>query len=335
MRFIDEATIWVSGGKGGDGLVCFRREKFVPRGGPDGGDGGRGGSVVIAADEGLKTLLDFHFHQKFKASDGAPGGSSNKTGKNGEDTILKVPVGTMVFDENGELLADIDSAGATFVAARGGRYGMGNARFALPWRRTPYIATEGGPGDQRTIKLELKLLADVGLVGLPNAGKSSLINHLSRAQARVADYPFTTLVPNLGVVSAGDATFVLADMPGLIEGASEGAGLGHQFLRHCERTSLLVHMVDVSSTEAPVKDFETVRMELEAYGTDLQKKPFILVASKIDVPGCGDNVAALRAAAGALHVDFYAISSMSGEGVTDLVAAMARGVFGHDRREWY
>jgi len=334
MRFIDEAKIWVCGGKGGDGLVAFRREKFVPRGGPNGGDGGRGGNVIIIADEGLKTLLDFHFHQKFQAEDGAKGGTSNKTGRNGEDTILKVPVGTMIFDENGELLADIDSVDATFVAARGGRYGMGNARFALPWRRTPFISTDGGPGDERTLRLELKLLADVGLIGLPNAGKSSLINHLSRAQARVADYPFTTLIPNLGVVTAGNASFVLADMPGLIEGASEGAGLGHQFLKHCERTSILVHMVDVSSSEDPVRDFETIRRELDAYGTDLQKKPFILVASKMDVPGSEAGAMLLMEVAARMNIEFFAVSSMSGEGIGDLVSAMAKGVFGGERRGW-
>ncbi|HNZ03234.1 MAG TPA: GTPase ObgE [Myxococcota bacterium] len=334
MRFIDEARIWVCGGRGGNGMVCFRREKFVPKGGPDGGDGGRGGNVVLEGDEGLKTLLDFHFNQKFKAEDGAPGGSTNKTGRNGDDLVLKVPVGTMVFDENGELLADIDQAGARFVAARGGRYGLGNARFALPWRRAPYIATEGGPGDELNLRLELKLLADVGLVGLPNAGKSTLINHLSRAQARVADYPFTTLVPNLGVVKIGDRSFVVADMPGLISGASDGAGLGHQFLKHCERTSILVHMVDVSSTADPIADFRTVRSELEAYGTDLQNKPFLMVASKIDVPGCEAAALALSEEAARLGVDFHSISAMSGEGVKELVVAMSRGVFGPGRPEW-
>jgi len=334
MRFIDEATIWVCGGKGGNGMVCFRREKFVPRGGPDGGDGGRGGDVVIVAEEGLKTLLDFHFHQKFLAQDGAAGGSTNKTGRHGDDTVLKVPVGTMIFDENGELLADIDKPGERFVVARGGRYGLGNARFALPWRRTPYISTDGGPGEQRTIRLELRLLADVGLVGLPNAGKSTLINHLSRAQARVADYPFTTLVPNLGVVTVGDCSFVVADMPGLIEGASEGAGLGHQFLKHCERTSILVHMVDVSSTDDPIRDFQTIRAELQAYGTDLQKKRFILVATKIDVPGSEENALRLEEEAGKLGVEFFAISAMSGEGIKDLLTAMARGVFGGDPRDY-
>ena len=334
MRFIDEATIWVSGGKGGNGQVSFRREKFVPKGGPDGGDGGRGGDVVLQGDEGLKTLLDFHFHQKFIAEDGAAGQGSNKTGRDGRDKILKVPVGTMVFDENGELLADIEAHDATFIVARGGRYGLGNARFALPWRQAPFFSTEGGPGDQRTVRLELKLLADVGLVGLPNAGKSSLINHLSRAQAKVADYPFTTIVPNLGVVVVADRSFVIADMPGLIEGASEGAGLGHQFLRHCERTSLLAHLVDVSSTEDPEADFRVVRNELEAHGTGLGAKRFILVASKVDVPGCEENALKLEALAERLKVRFFAISAMSGEGVADLCRAMAEGVFRPDPETW-
>ena len=335
MRFIDEATIQVSGGKGGNGLVCFRREKFVPKGGPDGGDGGKGGDVILEADEGLKTLLDFHYRQKFAAENGAPGGNSNKTGRGGKDLTLKVPVGTMVFDENGELLADIDAADSTWVAARGGRYGQGNARFALPWRQAPIFSTEGLPGEHKTLRLELKLMADVGLVGLHNAGKSSLINNLSRAGARVGDYPFTNLVPNLGVVSVVDRSFVIADMPGLIEGAADGAGLGHQFLRHCERTTLLVHLVDASAEDSdPISDFRSIRSEIEAYGTGIQQRKYFLVASKVDVPGCEENAACLENLAAELKVPFFAISSISGEGIKELTKAMAEFVFYQDREEY-
>lgn len=330
MRFIDEAKIWVCAGKGGNGVCSFRREKFVPRGGPDGGDGGRGGDVILEADEGMKTLLDFHFRQKFIAENGVKGADGNKTGRDGKDMIVKVPVGTMVFNEDGELLTDLDTHGQTFIIAKGGRYGLGNARFCLPWRRVPTITTEGADGEQKNLRLELKLLADVGLVGLPNAGKSTLINHISRAQAKVADYPFTTIIPNLGVVVIGDKSFVIADMPGLIEGASDGAGLGLQFLRHCERTSLLVHMVDVSTSTDPAKDFNVIRAELGAHGSDLGKKNFIIVASKIDVPGCEANIKALKKLATKHKVPFFAVSAMSGEGVRELVKVMARSVFNAD-----
>jgi len=328
MRFVDEALVNVRSGRGGNGLVSFRREKFVPRGGPDGGDGGRGGDVVVRADPGLKTLLDFRYRRKYAAGDGASGGKNRRTGRSGADLVLRVPVGTLVMTEAGEALADLDAPDAELMVARGGRPGAGNARLALPWRQAPDFARKGGEAETVDLRFELKLLADVGLVGLPNAGKSTLINRVSKARARVADYPFTTLVPNLGMVSLGlNASFVVADLPGLIAGAAGGAGLGLQFLRHCERTKVLVHLVDVASGADPVQSFRTVERELAAHGAGLEGKPLIVVANKVDMPGTEAACEALRGLAARRGLPFHAISALTGAGVADIVREMARRVF--------
>jgi len=325
MKFVDEAVITVRSGRGGDGLVSFRREKFVPRGGPDGGDGGRGGDVVLVADGGLKTLLDYHYRRIHKAGNGERGGRANRTGKSGRDVLLRVPPGTVVVDHaTGEVIADLTEPGQQVVVARGGAPGQGNARFALPWRQAPDFATPGKPGEEKQIRLELKLLADIGLVGLPNAGKSTLINRISAAKAKVADYPFTTLVPNLGVVSAGspDATFVVADLPGLIEGAAQGAGLGQKFLRHIERTMAIAHLVDAAQ-EDPVRALETVERELLSYGAGLERKPTLVVATKLDLPGAEQGARLIEAAARERGAPFFAISALTGLGIKDLVWQMA------------
>lgn len=334
MRFIDEAVIEVRSGRGGDGRVSFRREKFVPKGGPDGGDGGRGGDVILHAHPHLKTLLEYHFKRKFKAPDGDPGGTSNKTGRSGEALVLHVPVGTVVFPETGgEPLGDLVAPGQQLVVAVGGKPGAGNQHFALPWRQTPGFAKAGGDGEMRVLRLELKLLADIGLVGLPNAGKSTLINRVSAAKAKVADYPFTTLVPNLGVVAIGDRSFVVADLPGLIEGAAEGVGLGHQFLRHCERTRALVHLVDAATADDPIAELDRVRNELVKYGRGLERRPWMLVAGKTDLPDASAGTEALRAEAQRRGVPFLAISSFTGQGIRELVVAMA-GMALADPDEW-
>jgi GTP-binding protein len=324
MRFVDEVVITVRSGKGGNGLVSFHREKYVPHGGPDGGDGGRGGDVIFVAEQGLKTLLDFHYHRKHAAENGADGGNNNKTGRGGKDVVLKVPVGTVIFPaEGGEPLADLAEAGRQVVVARGGKAGHGNQNFCLPWRQAPDFATPGGPAVELELRLELKLLADIGIIGLPNAGKSTLINRISAAKAKVADYPFTTLVPNLGVVSLGpDRTFVVADLPGLIEGAAAGAGLGIQFLRHCERTRALVHMVDASGPD-PVGALQTVERELAAHGGGLADRPVVIVANKIDMPDTEAAVEALRAEAAARRAPFFTLSGLTGLGLKPLVQRMA------------
>lgn len=283
MQFIDQATIQVQAGDGGDGMASFRREKYVPAGGPSGGNGGRGGSVILVADPNLQTLLDFRYAHIFKAENGSRGGSSNKTGATGRDRLIEVPCGTVVMDaETGEFLGDLVRPGQTLRVAEGGKGGLGNRYFLSNRNRAPEHALPGLPGEQRTIQLELKLLAEVGIIGLPNAGKSTLISSLSAARPKVADYPFTTLVPNLGVVRkpTGDGT-VFADIPGLIEGAHLGAGLGHEFLRHIERTRLLLHLVDLTAAD-PVADFHTIQSELLAYGHGLGDRPQIIVLNKVD-----------------------------------------------------
>lgn len=284
--FIDRAKIKIKAGDGGDGVTAFRREKFVPRGGPSGGDGGRGGSVWLEADEGLNTLLHLRYNPEHKADRGRHGEGSNRHGKDGEDTVVKVPVGTQVFDvASGEIIFDFTEAGQRFLAAKGGKGGWGNSHFATPTRRAPKFHYTGRPGEEKELQLELKLIADVGLVGFPNAGKSTLISVISAAKPKIADYPFTTLEPNLGVVDLGDyKTFVVADIPGLIEGASEGAGLGDRFLRHVERTKLILHLVDVSSLAGrnPVEDYEILNRELANYNQDLAERPQIVVATKTD-----------------------------------------------------
>lgn len=333
MRFVDEATITVRSGRGGDGVVTFRREKYVPRGGPDGGDGGRGGHVIVRADPGLRSLLDYRYRRSYRAEDGGRGGPNRRTGRNGRDQVLRVPVGTVVMREDGEALADLARAGDEVVVCRGGHGGRGNARFARPWRQAPDFATPGGEAEQAVIRLELRLLADIGIVGLPNAGKSSLINRVSAAKARVADYPFTTLVPNLGVVEVSPGvTFVVADMPGLVAGASRGVGLGARFLRHCERARALLYLVDAGGGGDPVEALRTVEAELRAHSEDLAARPALVAANKCDLPGSDVAAEALRREAERLSRPFFAVSALTGAGVPDLVRAMARLALGEPGR---
>jgi GTP-binding protein len=325
--FIDEVIISVKAGDGGNGCLAFRREKYVPRGGPSGGDGGHGGDVVLVASEHHNTLLHFRFNPEHKAQRGRHGEGSQRTGHDGASIDVPTPVGTVVYDaETGELLHDFTAPGDRFIVARGGRGGKGNARFATSTHQTPTEHEDGKPGEERRLRLELKLLADVGLVGFPNAGKSTLISRISAARPKIADYPFTTLVPNLGVVSADDdRTFVVADIPGLIEGAHEGHGLGTQFLRHIERTRLLAHLVDVSEITGrdPVHDFEVVMGELASFSEDLAHKPMIVVATKLDAAQDPDRVASLEKLARDRGLAFFKISSVTGEGIDALKRAMS------------
>jgi GTPase len=325
--FIDEVRIRVRAGDGGNGCLAFRREKYVPRGGPSGGDGGRGGDVVFVASEHHNTLLHFRFNPEHVAQRGRHGEGSNKTGRDGASIEVPVPVGTMVYDdETGELLHDFTRARERFVVARGGRGGRGNQHFATPTHQAPTEHEPGHPGEEKRLRLELKLLADVGLVGFPNAGKSTLISRISAARPKIADYPFTTLEPNLGVVSVGDETFVVADIPGLIAGAHLGHGLGVQFLKHIERTRLLAHLVDVSETSGrdPVDDFRIVMEELESFSPELVRKPMFLVASKVDVAQNRARVSGLRKLAKVKHLPFFEVSSVTGEGIEELKYKMAQ-----------
>jgi GTPase len=329
--FIDEVRIRVKAGDGGNGILAFRREKYVPKGGPSGGDGGRGGDVVLYASKDYNTLLHFRFNPEHTAQRGRHGEGSNRTGRDGESIEAPVPVGTIVYDEEtGEKLFDFTRDGERFTAAKGGRGGRGNQHFATSTHQTPTEHEPGKPGQEKRLRLELKLLADVGLVGFPNAGKSTLISRISAARPKIADYPFTTLVPNLGVVSAGDnRSFVVADIPGLIEGAHEGAGLGIQFLRHVERTRLLVHLVDVSEASGrdPVNDFEVIFEELANFSSEMLEKPMIVVASKIDVAQDPARIEAVEALAASKGLPFLRLSSVTGEGVEALKRAMAEVVF--------
>jgi GTP-binding protein len=328
--FIDEARIQVKAGNGGNGCLAFRREKFVPRGGPSGGDGGRGGDVVMVASNNHNTLLHFRFNPEHKAERGRHGEGSNRTGRDGHSIDLPVPVGTVVYDDTtGEVLHDFTTAGERFVVARGGRGGRGNQHFATPTHQAPTEHEPGRTGEEKRLRLELKLLADAGLVGFPNAGKSTLISRISAAHPKIADYPFTTLAPNLGVVSVDDRTFVVADIPGLIEGAHLGAGLGVQFLRHIERTRMLVHLVDVSESSGrdPVHDFHVIMEELASFDPNLVKKPMILVASKIDVAQDPQRIESVRQLARDIGLPFHAISSVTGEGIEPLKFAMAAEIF--------
>ena len=324
--FIDEVSISVKAGDGGNGCLAFRREKYVPRGGPSGGDGGHGGDVVLVASLHYNTLLHFRFNPEHKAERGRHGEGSNRTGRNGESIELPVPVGTTVYDkETGEQLFDFTEAGQKFVVARGGRGGRGNARFATATHQAPTEHEDGQPGEEIQLRLELKLLADVGLVGFPNAGKSTLISRFSAARPKIADYPFTTLEPHLGVVEAGERTFIMADIPGLIEGAHEGHGLGDRFLRHIERTKLLVHLVDVSdfSGRDPVHDFDVILDELASFSPALAEEPMIVVASKIDACQDQSRIAALREKAEMKNLPFFEISSVTGAGLEPLRYAIA------------
>ena len=325
--FIDEVVISVKAGDGGNGCLAFRREKFVPRGGPSGGDGGLGGDVAMVASPHYNTLLHFRFNPEHKAERGRHGEGSQRTGREGKDAELPVPVGTVVYDAaTGELLHDFTAIGDRFVVARGGRGGRGNARFATSTHQAPTEHEAGHPGEAKRLRLELKLLADVALIGFPNAGKSTLISRLSAARPKIADYPFTTLEPNLGVVDAGnDRSFVLADIPGLIEGAHEGHGLGIQFLRHVERTRLLAHLVDVSDFTGrdPGNDFDVILNELAKFSQALAAKPMLVVASKIDACQEASRIETVRARAGERGLPFFAISSVTGEGIEELRFAMA------------
>jgi GTPase len=328
--FIDEAIIRVKAGDGGNGCMAFRREKFVPRGGPSGGDGGKGGDVIMESSERHNTLVHFRFNPEYKAERGRHGEGANKTGREGADVVLKVPVGTLVFDEEtGEKVFDFSIPDQHVVIARGGRGGRGNARFATSVHQAPREHEAGRPGEEHTYRLELKLLADVGLVGYPNVGKSTLISRLSAARPKIADYPFTTLEPNLGVVVVGDAkdevSFVVADIPGLIEGAHAGAGLGTQFLRHIERTRLLVHLVDVSDSSGRpdvVKDVEVILGELASFGAHLEEKPMLMVASKIDVAN-KDKLATLKRYCKKHKLKLYEISAVAGKGIKELTRGLA------------
>jgi len=298
MQFVDYVKIYVKAGDGGRGCVSFRREKYVPRGGPDGGDGGKGGDVIIKASSDLHTLLDYRYKKIYKAERGEHGKGSNMTGRDGEDLIIKVPVGTVIKNmETNKIIADLDEEGKSIVIAKGGRGGLGNTHFATSTNQAPRYAQPGQKGEELWIILELKLLADVGLIGLPNAGKSTLISVISSAKPKIADYPFTTLTPVLGVVKYGDhQSFVVADIPGLIEGAHRGTGLGHQFLRHVERTSMLLHLVDVSDfiDSDPVENFEKIQKELELYNPSLIKKPLAVAGTKIDLAHKANRLNKLR-----------------------------------------
>jgi GTP-binding protein len=325
--FIDRAKIHVQGGDGGNGVTAFRREKFVPRGGPSGGDGGRGGDVILVADASLNTLLHLRYNPRHTAQRGAHGEGAKRSGRDGDDQIVRVPVGTQIFDaETGELLHDLNHDADRWLAARGGRGGFGNAHFTSSTNRAPRYHQSGSRGDERELQLELKLLADVGLVGFPNAGKSTFISTVSAARPKIADYPFTTLEPHLGVVDLGDfRTFVIADIPGLIEGAHTGAGLGDRFLRHIERTKLLLHLVDVSSVSGrdAVNDYETVNRELASYNEELATRPQFVVATKLDAVDEPERLESLKQRAHDDAKPFFAISSATGEGVRELVNAMA------------
>ncbi|MBL8934757.1 MAG: GTPase ObgE [Archangium sp.] len=332
MKFVDEVRIKVKAGDGGNGAVAFRREKYVDKGGPSGGDGGNGGSIIFKATEQLTTLLDFRYQQQYRARNGQHGMGSDMNGAGSEDMILETPVGTVVRDTNtGDELVDLSVAGQTFVVARGGRGGLGNINFATSTRQTPRFAQDGTLGEEKELTLELKLLADVGIVGFPNAGKSTLISRVSRAKPKVADYPFTTLVPNLGVVPYKDKkSFVMADIPGLIEGASEGAGLGHQFLRHVERCRVLVHLVDLSSVieeRDPMKDFDAINAELKKYSATLAGKPMIVVANKLDLPHAREALPKFLAAMQKRRISVLELSGATGEGLDALLDACARVLF--------
>jgi GTP-binding protein len=330
VKFIDEAKIYVKAGDGGRGCVSFRREKYVPKGGPDGGNGGGGGDVIIIAEGRLSSLLDFRYRREYKAERGQHGMGSMCNGKNGLDLRIKVPVGTVVKDaETGDVLADLVEDGQEYLCSRGGRGGKGNAHFATSTHQTPRFAQPGEPGEERTLKLELKLLADVGIIGFPNAGKSTLISHISAAKPRIADYPFTTLAPNLGIVKFGEfGGFVVADIPGLIEGAHEGKGLGVRFLKHIERTSMFIHMIDLSpaSGRDPKEDFEVVNRELKAFKPELADRPQVVALNKTDLPEATEKVLALLKFFEGLGIKVFPISAATGKGLKELVNYVGREV---------
>jgi len=326
MMFIDVVKIYVKAGNGGNGAVAFRREKYEPAGGPAGGDGGNGGNVILQVDSNIRTLMDFRYKKHYKAENGEDGKSKMQYGKKGQDLILKVPQGTIVRDaETNKIIADLTENGSTFIIAKGGRGGKGNAKFATPTRQAPRFAEGGTKGEERWIILELKLIADVGLVGFPNVGKSTLLSIMTDAKPKIADYHFTTLTPNLGVAELDEGrSFVIADIPGLIEGAHAGVGLGHEFLRHIERTKVLVHLVDISAREGrdPVDDFYKINEELEKYNPKLAAKPQIVVANKMDILGEGDGYDRLKAEVEKLGLEIYAISAATRQGIKELENAI-------------
>ena len=326
--FVDEIDVFVKGGDGGAGCVSFRREKFVPYGGPDGGDGGDGGSIWLEADPALSTLLDYHYKRHYHAERGTHGQGSNRHGASGRDTILRVPLGTVVADrDTGEHLGDLTTKGQRVMAIRGAIGGRGNARFATSTNRAPRRADLGRTGPERWLHLELKLLADVGVIGFPNAGKSTLVSRLSAARPKIANYPFTTLQPTLGIVRAdGERTFVIADLPGLIPGAAEGKGLGHQFLRHTERTRLLLHLLDLDPQAGrdPIEDLKTINQEIAAYSPDLAARPQIVVANKSDLPDAAPNRERVERHCASKGLSLLVISAVTGAGLTDLVREIAR-----------
>jgi GTP-binding protein len=330
MKFVDEVRIHVKAGDGGNGCISFRRERYVPRGGPDGGDGGKGGDVILQADVQLSTLLDLTYPKQFRAPKGTHGKGKNQTGRDGENLIIRVPVGTLVRDdESEEVLQDLLFDGQRFLAAEGGRGGRGNARFATATLRAPRCAEKGEKGQERYLRLELKLIADVGLIGYPNVGKSTLLSKITSARPKISDYPFTTLTPNLGVVEReGDRPFVVADIPGLIEGASHGAGLGLTFLRHVERTRLLVHLLDISegSSRNPVNDFHALNHELNAYHPSLQEKTQIVAINKIDIPSVRERAVSFENQFGTMGHRLYKISSKTGEGLEVLMEAVSQAL---------
>jgi GTP-binding protein len=324
MRFIDEARINVNAGNGGRGCISFRREKYIPRGGPDGGDGGKGGDVILVADEELGSLIDFRYKRYYKAKSGIHGKGKDQHGKNGADLIIPVPLGTIVRDESSdELLRDFSLHGEQLIVANGGMGGRGNARFKSATRQAPRYAQKGETGEEKWIKLELKLLADVGIIGLPNSGKSTLISVITAARPKIANYPFTTLNPCLGVVKYNEArTFVVADIPGLIEGAHQGSGLGTTFLRHIERTSVLIHLIDgsnITPLNNPVKAFKIINNELKLYNPALTDKPQIIAINKMDLPESQENYPRVKKHFGDLHLKVYPISAVTGEGIKSLV----------------
>ena len=330
--FVDEIDIFVKGGDGGAGCISFRREKFVPRGGPDGGDGGNGGSVFLEADPTLTTLLDFHYKRHYEAQRGLHGQGANKTGASGDDLVLRVPLGTVVSDrDTGEPIGDLTTPGERVLVVPGMRGGRGNARFVSSTNRAPRRADLGKTGPSRWLHLELKLLADVGLIGFPNAGKSTIVSRLSAAKPKIADYPFTTLAPTLGIVRVdAERTFVIADLPGLIPGAAEGKGLGHQFLRHTERTRLLLHVLDLDPTSGrdPAADFRAINDELRAYSDELAERPQIVVANKADLleadASVGERLARIEELARRESLELHVISAVTGHGLAELVHAIAR-----------
>jgi GTP-binding protein len=332
MKFVDEVRIEAKAGDGGKGAVSFRREKYIDRGGPNGGDGGNGGSVIFVADPQLTTLLDYRYQQHHHARNGEGGMGNDCNGRASDDLILRVPVGTLIRDDDtGELLADMDHEGQRVVVCKGGRGGLGNMNFATSTRQTPRFAQDGTPGEQRMLRLELKLLADVGLLGFPNAGKSTLISRVSRARPKIANYPFTTLVPNLGMVQYKDGlSFVMADIPGLIEGASEGVGLGLQFLRHVERCKVLVHLLDMSAEgegREPLRDFDVLNAELKKYSAELAHKPQVVAANKLDLPEAQARLEPLTKALRKRGIAVFPISCATGAGMQPLMDAVAEVLF--------